>query len=75
MTNASTSVNGQPSDVHGPLDGVGTQPLGTLAQRGAEVDRDAGDEGHGQRAGTRHHDGADDAPRPLRQRMVEDGYG
>jgi len=38
-----------------------------------EINGDTGDERDGDGAGKRHHDGADEAPRPPGQRMMKDG--
>src|SRR6185295_18049685 len=70
---AAPQVHAKLADVHRPLDGVGPGGLRALAQRRPEVDRNTGDERDGNRAGKRRHDGAHDAPGPLRQRMVVEG--
>jgi len=64
-------VDRQPPDVHRTLEVVRTGSLGSRAQRRPEIDRDAGDERDGEGTRERRHERADDAPRPLRQRMLD----
>ena len=61
--------------MHRTLEVIGACDLRPCTQRGPEINGDAGDERNGRRAGKGHHDGARNAPRPLGQRVLEDGYG
>src|SRR5919204_301380 len=66
-------MNTEPADMDRPFQVIGTGDLRPFSERGPEVNRDAGDERHGDGAGKGHHDAAHDATRPLCQRVVEKG--
>src|SRR5262249_47610824 len=68
---ATPKMDAKLPDVHRVLEEIGSGGFGALAEGGTEVNRNGGDERDGEGARKGRHDGANDAPRPLRQRMMK----